>query len=356
MRFADFTNAVSRSSVSNDRSPKTKHLTLPILYMLLLPIANSDAAENARVDPSCGQLFFTDVFLPTFSDGLIERMNFDGTRLKSLVSTGDGARGIAVDFATSTIYWSDVNRHAISKANLNGKHPKDVVTTGLNFPFDVDIDIKSEKIYWSDQLQNQIGRANLDGTDPTVIIPFPCAPSVGNFCIAGAELAIDSVEKKLYWTTAYCSDTTCSRGLGDIMKSNLDGSNIETVLVAVGRPSSIQVDPIVKKIYWTDYVNDVVRRSNLDGTRIDDLFVDGKNNNPNSLALDLQNGYIYWDQDGDEPDRSCIKRMRLNGEHPEDVRCGLGNVPDIEFVQPRHPTNAGKGDGLDQRRRCLIQH
>ena len=357
MRFADFTNVVSRLSVSNDRSPKTKHLTLPTLYMLLLPIANSDAAENARVDPSCGQLFFTDVFLPTFSDGLIERMNFDGTGLKSLVSTGDGARGIAVDFAKSTIYWSDVNRHAISKDNLDGKHPKDVVTTGLNFPSDVDIDIKSKKIYWSDQLQNQIGRANLDGTDQTIIIAFPCAPSVGIFCIAGGALAIDSVEKKLYWTTAYCSDTTCSRGLGNIMKSNLDGSNIEAVLVAVGSPSSIQVDPIGKKIYWVDSgIRELIRRSNLDGTEIEDLVAVVNNNNVNRLALDLQNGFVYWDQDRDEPDRSCIKRMRLNGEHPEDVRCGLGNVPDIEFVQPRHPTNAGKGDGLDQRRRCLIQH
>lgn len=145
MRFANFISAVSRSSVSNDRSLNKKHLALQVVFMLLLLIANSDAAENARVDPSCGQLFFTDVFLPMFADGLIERMNFDGTGLKSLVSTGDGARGIAVDFAKSTIYWSDVNRHAISKANLDGKHPKDVVTTGLNFPFDVDIDIKTKK-------------------------------------------------------------------------------------------------------------------------------------------------------------------------------------------------------------------
>ena len=293
-----------------------------------------DKAKGKMHSHIQGQLFFTDVFSPTYSDGLIERMNSDGKGLKSLVPIGDGARGIAVDSVNGKIFWSDVDRHVISKANLDGKNQKDIVTTGLDFPLDVDIDIKSKKIYWSDQSQNQIGRANLDGTDQTFIIPFPCPSSVGYFCTAGGELAIDSVKKKLYWTTAYCSDHTCSSYLGDIFRANLDGSNIEIVVTAAGRPSSIQVDPIGKKIYWTDYVNDVVRRSNLDGTQIDDLFVVGKNNNPNSLALDLKNGYIYWDQDGDVPDRSCIKRMHLNGKHPEDVKCNFGNVPDIEFVSP----------------------
>lgn len=281
-----------------------------------------------------GQLFFIDVFLPTFSDGFIEKLNSNGTGFESLISTGDGVRGIAVDPTKGEIYWSDTNRHVISKANLDGTNQKDIVTTGLEV-FDLDIDVKRKKIYWVDLLNQQIGHVNLDGTDQTVIIPFPCPSNVGYFCGAGGQLAIDFLKNKLYWSTSYCSDDSCSKQesyLGDIFRADLDGSNIEIVVAAVGRPSSIQVDPIKKKIYWTDYVNDVVRRSNFDGTSIEDLFVVGKNNNPNGLALDLSNGYIYWSQDGDEPNRSCIKRMQLDGNHPEDVKCGFGNVPDITFL------------------------
>lgn len=304
-----------------------KILAMPILLGTLFVVPTAYADHE--------QLFFADVFLPTFSDGFIQRLNPNGTEFKSIVSTGDGVRGVAVDPENSEIFWSDVNRHAISKTNLNGTNQKDIVTTQLNFISDVDIDIKNRKIYWSDPSQNQIGRANLDGTDQIFIIPSPCLSSVGYFCAAGGSLAIDSVKKKLYWTTAYCSDNSClspATYLGDILRSDLDGSNIEVVVAAVGRPSSIQVDPIGKKIYWTDYVNDVVRRSNLDGTQVDDLFVVGKNNNPNSLVLDLKNGYIYWDQDGDIPDQSCIKRMHLDGKQPKDIKCGFGNVPDIELV------------------------
>jgi DNA-binding beta-propeller fold protein YncE len=302
------------------------------IFIVLFSLLVSTIARAGEPDKTGGQLFFTDLFSPTFSDGFIEEMNSDGRGLESLVATGGGARGIAVDSAKGEIYWSDVNRHVISKANLDGKRQKDIVTTGLVFPYAVDIDLKHRKIYWSDQSQNQIGRANLDGTYQTVIINFPCAISFGYFCTAGGGLAIDSVNNRLYWTTAYCSDNLCSTYPGDILRSHLDGSNIEIVVRAAGRPASIQVDPVGKKIYWTDYVNNVIRRSNLDGTRIDDLFVVGKNNNPNSLALDLNNGYIYWDQDGDVPNRSCIKRMRLNGKQPQDVRCGFGNVAAIEFV------------------------
>lgn len=274
--------------------------------------------------------FFTDVFLPTFSDGFIESLNPNGTGFESLVSTGDGVRGIAVDPVKGKIYWSDTNRHVISKANLDGTNQKDIVTTDLE-AFDLDIDVKREKIYWVDVLNQQIGRANLDGTDQTVLIYFSCVLSVSPTCSFNGWLAIDSGHKKLYWTTVYCSTNSCDMVSGDILRSDSDGSNIETVVAAVGSPASIQVDPTGKKIYWTDFVNDVVRRSNSDGTSIEDLFVVGKNNNPNSLALDVKNGYIYWDQDGDEPNRSCIKRMHLNGNHPENVKCGFGNVPDITF-------------------------
>ena len=296
-------------------------------------VSDGDNAKSKMNSHAREHLFFTDVFLPTFTDGLIERLNSDGKRLKSVVSTGDGAHGIAVDPVNGIIYWSDTNHHVISKANLDGKKKKDIVTMmGLKV-FDLDIDVERKKIYWVDVLNQQIRRANLDGTDQTVLIHSPaCVPSVSPTCSFNGWLAIDSGHKKLYWTNVYCSTNSCDKVSGDILRSDLDGSNIETVVAAVGSPSSIQVDPIEKKIYWTDYVNDVVRRSNLDGTRIDDLFVVGKNNNPNSLALDLKNGYIYWDQDGDIPNRSCIKRMHLNGKHPEDVKCGFGNVPDIEFV------------------------
>jgi len=309
-----------------------------ILFVAQAACADDQVSDGGNVKSKKNShtrehLFFTDVFLPTFNDGLIERLNSDGKGLKSVVLTGDGVHGISVDPVNDIIYWSDINNHVISKANLDGKNKKDIVMMAGLKAFDLDIDVERKKIYWVDVLNQQIRRANLDGTDQTVLIHSPsCVPTVGPTCSFNGWLAIDSRQKKLYWTNVYCSTNSCENISGDILRSDLDGSNIGTVVAAVGSPSSIQVDPIGKKIYWTDYVNDVVRRSNLDGTGIDDLFVVGKNNNPNSLALDLKNGYIYWDQDGDIPNRSCIKRMHLNGKHPEDVKCGFGNVPDIEFV------------------------
>ena len=186
-------------------------------FVMSILLGSLFVARTAYADIE--QLFFADIFLPTFSNGFIKRMKPSGTGFKLLVSTGDGIRGIAIDPVNGEIFWSDVNRHVISKSNINGKKQKDIVTEKLDFISDVDIDIESKKIYWSDQSQNQIGRANLDGTDQTFIIPSPCLSNGGFFCTAGGNLAIDTVKKKLYWTTAYCSDNSCSTPsthLGDI--------------------------------------------------------------------------------------------------------------------------------------------
>lgn len=311
---------------------KTFAMSVLLGIFFVTQAAYADSKDGDRDNAIRGQLFFTNIFLPTFQDGFIECLNTDGSKLKSLVSTGDGARGIAFDPAKGKIYWSNINRHVISKASLDGTNQEDIVTANLSGPFSLDIDVKRKKIYWVDVDLFKIGRANLDGTNQTVLIHSTCFSSVGHQCFYNGGLAVDSVNKKLYWTTVYCSDNSCSTVLGDILRSDLEGSGIETVVDGVGSPFWIQVDPIGKKIYWTDIVNNVVRRSNLDGTRIDDLFVVGKKNNPNSLALDLKNGYIYWDQDGDVPNRSCIKRMDLNGNHPKDIKCGFGILVDIEFV------------------------
>ncbi len=295
------------------------YFILMILY-ILLSVPNIYAVEKS------GELFFTNIFSPTFSDGFIDHLNIRENRVDTLVSTGGGARGIAVDFYEGKIYWSDKYRGVITRASFDGTNQEDIVTTGLSYPEGVVIDIEHGKIYWVDS--NHIGCSNLDGGEQTVLIAAPCILS-GNRtrCSTGAGLALDPMEGKLYWTSPHSLGM-----LGDILMADLDGSNIEIVVNAVGNPSSIQIDPIGEKIYWTDHVDDVVRRSKLDGTEIEDLFIVGKNNNPHGLALDLESGYVYWSQDGDQTDRSCLKRMNLDGTQPEDVTCGLGVLSDIEFV------------------------
>jgi DNA-binding beta-propeller fold protein YncE len=281
-------------------------------------------------------LYYSDIFNPDPSFGSVNRVATDGSGLTSLVDTGGGLRGLDVDPAGGKIYWADVNNFVIRRANLDGTGQEDLITGGLEFPMNVSVDPAANKLYWGDISAGYIGMSDLDGSNPRVLLPV--AFHWG--------LAIDKLHGKLYWST---SDTIFK---GRIQRANLDGTGLETVVSAPlqpeFKPASVAVDPVGGKIYWTDYVVDVVRRSNLDGSNIEELFVVGANFNPRGIALDLAAGKVYWGQDSEfSGPNGTIMRMNLDGSSPQVAVPDIGLAQDIVVVQSAPPCPADlSGDGV----------
>ncbi len=265
-------------------------------------------------------LYFADIFNPTYGDGSIRRVNTDGTGLATVLTVGGGLRGLDVDPGGSKMYWTDVNNYVIRRANLDGSGIQDLVTSGLEFPFGIRVDPAGGKMYWGDQLANSLSRANLDGSNVELMRSTPFHWGV----------AVDHAGDKVYWSTSQ------SMFKGQILRSNLDGTNLETVVTSLDsefKPANIALDVAAGKIYWTDYVVDVVRRANLDGTDIQDLYIAAPNHNPRAIALDLSAGKLYWGQDLEiSGNTGAIMRMNLDGSSPETVISGLGLVQDIALI------------------------
>jgi hypothetical protein len=97
-------------------------------------------------------------------------------------------------------------------------------------------------------------------------------------------------------------------------------------------------------------VNDVVKRSNLNGSSVEPLYPVGANLNPNGIALDLANGKVYWGQDvsGPSPYVAKIMRMGLDGSNPVDVITSpdLGTITQLVFVTPEPGSALGAGAAL----------
>ncbi len=266
------------------------------------------------------QIYFADVFNPTFDDGFIRRVNVDGTGLTPLVTAGGGLRGLAVNAAAGKMYWCDVNNFVIRRANLDGTGQEDIVTSGLQFPSVIKVHPGTGQIYWGDQSAGEIWRADADGSN--------AAPLFGTAFHRG--IALDTVNSRIYWSQEF----TMFRG--DIRRANLDGTGQQIVVSTTlpeFKPSAIALDIPGGKIYWTDYVVDVVQRANLDGTNIQTLFSAGANMNPGGIALDLKQGKIYWGQDDDVLKHiASIRRMNLDGSNQETVISDLGSVNDLALV------------------------
>jgi hypothetical protein len=262
-------------------------------------------------------IYFADIFNPDFEAGSIRRMESDGSGLVTLVDTGGGLRGLAVDTTGGKLYWSDVNVPVIRRANLDGSDVEDIVTTNLEFPSAIALDLTNGKLYWGNQSDKNgaIWRANLDGSG----IEFVLATAFHR------GLEVEPATGKLYWTTSL------TQFKGDIRRANLDGSEQEIVVQSDDpefKPAAIALhltaEPEDSMIYWTDYVFDVVRRAELHaGAGIEDLFFPPINHNPRGIALDLEvagEEKVYWGQDtGIITDESNLNRMDLDGADPETV-------------------------------------
>ena len=282
---------------------------------------------------ACGaanaQLYFTDIFNPDFQTGHIRSVNTDGTNLQELVDTGGGVRGLDIDRQAGKMYWADVDNLLIRRSNLDGTGIEDLIHLPGGeepaFPSALALDKSHGKLYWGDQTLGTMNRSNLDGSDPEVLFSTPFHRG----------LAIDEVNGKIYW------DTSISQFKGDVWRSNLDGTGQELVVTSTDerfKPNKIALDIAGGKIYWTDYVFDIVRRSNLDGSDIQNIYVPPFNRNPQGIALDLQNGVVYWGQDIEiDGNTGKIMAADLDGSNAHDFMDGFGHVPEVLYSPVPEP-------------------
>jgi len=127
-------------------------------------------------------------------------------------------------------------------------------------------------------------------------------------------IALDMEHGHIYWTGMGVP----ANDDGFVRRSNLDGSNVVTVIPAGGTytPKQLKIDHENGKLYFSDREGMRVMRSNLDGSMIETLVTTGSgatDRRDNSkwcvgIALDLAGGYVYWSQKG--PDNGMVGSLR----------------------------------------------
>lgn len=117
-------------------------------------------------------------------------------------------------------------------------------------------------------------------------------------------LAVATPGNKIYWSDAGFSQPGDSK----VMRSNLDGSSIETVVTGQQSISDVGVDPAGGYIYWS--ANSGPHRSDLNGGGVTQLHTVASA----SIHVDVKNGKIYWGS----PLQDKIQRANLDGSSPED--------------------------------------
>ena len=133
---------------------------------------------------------------------------------------------------------------------------------------------------------------------------------------SATSLAVDVVNEKLYWTERTGNTT------GRIRRANLDGTNVQLVKELKSVPHGIALDAAGRKLYWTAS-SGKIKRANLNGSGSENV-VPGGLESPKGLALDVSGGKVYWTEASGR-----IRRANLNGSNIQNVLTSLRNPMNI---------------------------
>ncbi len=166
-------------------------------------------ASKSKVNKSAAKATTPRLFFLSASSGEVFSANPDGSDLKVLVSEGRRLPdGIVVDIAAGHLYWTNMgnpsaNDGSIERSDLDGSQVTQIVPPGGTFtPKQLQLDEKNRKLYWCDREGMRVMRANLDGSKIETLIDT----SEGD-ARPGKEIkkwcvgiALDVDSGKLYWT------------------------------------------------------------------------------------------------------------------------------------------------------------
>ena len=248
----------------------------------------STSADKATTS---GRLFFLDL-----GAGRVLSANPDGSDLKTIVNEGQKlSDGLVVDATAGHIYWTNMGNlkkddGSILRSDLDGKNIITVVPPGGTFtPKQLQLEKKSGKLYWSDREGMRVMRANLDGSNIETLVDTSRGDSR-----PGTDqrkwcvgIAVDADDGKFYWTQKGDDNS----GQGRIFRANIE--------MPPGQSPANRDD--IELLY-----------DNLP--------------EPIDLDLDPETRTLYWTDRGDPPRGNTVNRA------PMDPKPGQRKEPEILFT------------------------
>jgi hypothetical protein len=225
------------------------------------------------------------LFVLELNAGRIHTMNTDGSDRKTIVSDCHLPDGIVVDAEAGHIYWTNMgipnlNDGSVERADLDGNNRKTIVAQGVTHtPKQIILDKKGDKLYWCDREGMRIMRCNLDGSKLETLIESGRGEADSRdptrWCVG---LTIDPKFGHIYWTQKGPDNA----GLGRLFRANVE--------IPAGQTAATRTDI--------------------------EIFFD-RLPEPIDVELDHKNRVLYWTDRGDPPRGNTVNRASIDNKPAE---------------------------------------
>lgn len=217
------------------------------------------------------------------SGGQILTVNADGSEKKVILSNCRWPDGVAVDADAGHIYWTNMgvpmlNDGSIERVNIDGSNRQTIVPQGATFtPKQIQLDKAGGKLYWADREGMRVMRSNLDGSKVETLIDTSQGDArPGQDATKWCVgIAVDRLHSQIYWTQKGGDNA----GKGRILRASIE--------IPKGKTAATRADI--------------------------ELLFDGLPE-PIDLELDHQLRVLYWTDRGDPPRGNTINRASIDSD------------------------------------------
>ncbi|HEY3963293.1 MAG TPA: hypothetical protein VGM05_01970 [Planctomycetaceae bacterium] len=238
-------------------------------------VSRTQSAPRGTV--AIGRLYLLDL-----SGGRVLSLNSDGSDKTVIATDCHWPDGVAVDAGAGHVYWTNMgvphlNDGSIERADLDGRNRQTIVPKGeTHTPKQLHLDKAGRKFYWCDREGMRVMRANLDGTKIETLVQTGAGDAdrrdQTKWCVG---ITIDAERDQVYWTQKGPDDA----GLGRVFRTSLE--------IPKGESPSNRSD-------------------------IEVLF--DRLPEPIDLELDYETRDLYWTDRGDPPLGNTVNRARVDGK------------------------------------------
>jgi sugar lactone lactonase YvrE len=245
---------------------------------------------------------------------VMQAVTLDGSRVRTLVSDLDESPdGVVVDQQRGHIYWTNMGtpdpgapqgvepsfftrNGSIERVDLDGTNRQTIVARGaFTTGKQLTADFADGKLYWADREGMQLLRCDLDGSNLETLVVAAvgddAAPDARNHCIG---VAVDPRRRLIYWSQKGAPNA----GQGRIFRAALD--------IPPGHTAADRDD---LELLWADL--------------------------PEPIDLDLgRDGTLVWTDRGDPPDGNTLNRARVDPEIGKPQICSRGYHEAIGLASP----------------------